>query len=132
MQIRKVHLLFEQSGTFKKAFRNLGISAEDYDIQNEFGETDNITDLFEEIERAFDGKMSVFDSFDKNDLLFAFFPCIRFENQIMLHFRGQAFQQTNWTDEEKMLYDIKLIKEVHKMYELVNKMFIVCVRGGID
>lgn len=130
MEIRKVHLLFEQSGTFKKAFRNLGIYAEDYDIQNEFGETDNVVDLFEEIERAFDGKTSIFDTFDKKDLLFAFFPCIRFENQIMLFFRGQAYQQQTWNDEEKMLYDLKLIEEVKKMYELVNKMFIVCMRGG--
>lgn len=130
MEIRKVHLLFEQSGTFKKAFRNLGISAEDYDIQNEFGETDNVVDLFEEIERAFDGKTSIFDTFDKKDLLFAFFPCIRFENQIMLHFRGQGFAQQSWSDEDKMLYDLKLLEEVKQMYELVNKMFIVCVRGG--
>ena len=31
----KVHLFFEQSGTFKREFRKLGIEAYDYDIQNE-------------------------------------------------------------------------------------------------
>lgn len=45
----KVHCLFEQSGTFKNEFRKLGIEAEDYDILNDFGETDHIIDLFEEI-----------------------------------------------------------------------------------
>lgn len=45
----KVHCLFEQSGTFKNEFKKLGYDAEDYDIQNEFGETDNICDLFAEI-----------------------------------------------------------------------------------
>lgn len=50
MRINKVHCLFEQSGTFKKEFIKLGIPAEDYDIQNEFGETDHITDLFANIE----------------------------------------------------------------------------------
>lgn len=30
----KVHLMFEQSGTFKKEFIKLGYQAEDYDIQN--------------------------------------------------------------------------------------------------
>ena len=35
-----VHLFFEQSGTFKKEFIKLGIPAFDYDIQNNFGETD--------------------------------------------------------------------------------------------
>jgi hypothetical protein len=46
----KVHCLFEQSGTFKKEFKKLGYEAYDYDIQNEFGETDNVVDLFAEIE----------------------------------------------------------------------------------
>lgn len=44
------HCLFEQSGIFKNEFRKLGYEAYDYDIQNEFGETDYITDLFKEIE----------------------------------------------------------------------------------
>lgn len=43
------HCLFEQSGTFKKEFIKLGITAYDYDIQNEYGETDYIIDLFGEI-----------------------------------------------------------------------------------
>lgn len=49
MLISKAHCLFEQSGTFKNEFIKLGIPAEDYDIQNEFGETDNVIDLFAEI-----------------------------------------------------------------------------------
>lgn len=130
MKIEKAHLFFEQSGTFKKAFQNLGISAVDYDIQNDFGETDYVVDLFEEINRAFDGKPSIFDKIGTDDLIFAFFPCIRFENQVMLFFRGQAYQQTAWTDEERMLYDMKLLDEVQDMYRLVNKLFIVCIRGG--
>ena len=32
---RRVHCLFEQSGTFKNEFKKLGIDAYDYDIQNE-------------------------------------------------------------------------------------------------
>jgi hypothetical protein len=58
----KVHCFFEQSGTFKNEFRKLGIPAEDYDIQNNFGETDHVIDLFAEIERGYDGKPSIFDS----------------------------------------------------------------------
>lgn len=45
----KVHCLFEQSGTFKNEFRKLGYEAYDYDIQNEFGETDYQIDIFKEI-----------------------------------------------------------------------------------
>ena len=45
----KVHCLFEQSGTFKNEFKKLGYEAYDYDILNEFGQTDYIVDLFENI-----------------------------------------------------------------------------------
>ena len=62
MEIRgKVHLMFEQSGTFKNEFKKLGYEAYCYDIQNNFGETDYQTDLFKAIEDAYDGKPSVFD-----------------------------------------------------------------------
>lgn len=45
----KAHCLFEQSGTFKNEFIKLGIEAEDYDILNDFGQTDHQIDLFKEI-----------------------------------------------------------------------------------
>ena len=43
------HCLFEQSGTFKNEFKKLGIEAYDYDILNEYGQTDYQLDLFAEI-----------------------------------------------------------------------------------
>jgi hypothetical protein len=51
----KVHCLFEQSGTFKNEFKKLGYEAYDYDIQNHFGETDFVIDLFAEINKAYEG-----------------------------------------------------------------------------
>ena len=51
----KVHCLFEQSGTFKNEFIKMGIPAEDYDIQNNFGETDHQIDLFQQIELSYGG-----------------------------------------------------------------------------
>ena len=51
----KVHCFFEQSGTFKREFQKLGIHADDYDIQNNFGETDHVVDLFAAIETAYAG-----------------------------------------------------------------------------
>lgn len=50
-----VHLFFEQSGVFKNEFKKLGYEAYDYDIQNNFGETDYQVDLFAEIEKAYEG-----------------------------------------------------------------------------
>ena len=51
----RIHLLFEQSGTFKKEFQSLGYEAYDYDILNNFGQTDYQIDLFKEIEEAYGG-----------------------------------------------------------------------------
>ena len=50
-----VHCLFEQSGTFKNEFKKLGYEAYDYDILNDYGETDYQIDLFNEIETAWRG-----------------------------------------------------------------------------
>lgn len=41
MTFSKVHCLFEQSGTFKKAFKELGYNAIDYDI-NKTKNVDNV------------------------------------------------------------------------------------------
>lgn len=79
MQINgKVHCLFEQSGTFKSEFKKLGYPAYDYDIQNNYNETDNVIDLFAEIEKAYTGGGSIFDKITSDDLIIAFFPCIYF------------------------------------------------------
>ena len=126
-----VHCLFEQSGTFKNAFKKYGIEANDYDIQNEFNETDYVTDLFKEIEGGHQGEPSLFDKISPDDLIFAFFPCIRFENQIMLWLRGQSASQKKWSLEKKCEFDMNLLKEVSLMYDLVNKLFIICMRKGL-
>lgn len=63
MEIKKVHCLFEQSGTWKNAFKSLGYEAEDYDVLNTYGETDNEVDLFSEIDKAYNEKESIFDYF---------------------------------------------------------------------
>ena len=56
MEIKgKVHCFFEQSGTFKNEFKKLGIPAFDYDLQDNFGQTDHKIDLFHEIEEAYRG-----------------------------------------------------------------------------
>ena len=127
----KVYCLFEQSGTFKNEFKKLGYEAFDYDIQDEFGETDYICDLFVDIEEAYENRKSIFDDITQNDLIIAFFPCIRFEDQIQMHFRGTAIQMRNWTKEQKLENDLKLHKELSNLYELVTKLAIVCLRKKI-
>ena len=72
--------MFEQSGTFKNEFKKLGFMAYDYDIQNNFNETDCVIDLFNEIEKCYENKPSIFDNISQDDLIIAFFPCIYFES----------------------------------------------------
>ena len=127
----KIHCFFEQSGTFKNEFKKLGYEAEDYDILNDFGETDNQIDLFPEIEKAYRKENSIFDKITPNDLIMAFFPCVRFEEQIRLGFRGEQSQLKNYTDEQKLEYDLKLHSELAKLYELVTKLAIVCLRKSL-
>ncbi len=93
----KVHCLFEQSGTFKNEFIKLGIPAEDYDIQNNFGETDNVVDIFEHIEAAYNGRPSLFDNIQSNDLIMAFFPCIYFScmSQVGLSWSAKNYRKVS-------------------------------------
>lgn len=126
------HCFFEQSGTFKNEFIKLGYQAEDYDILNDFGQTDHIIDLFREINNAYEDKPSLFDSIDpKNDQIIAFFPCIRFEVQIIMGFKGHKYGMDKWSDEKKLEYDLELHNELHELYSLITKFAIVCLKRKI-
>lgn len=131
MKINKVHCLFEQSGTFKNEFKKLGIDAVDYDILNDFGETDHIVDLFAHIRGGYNGEPSLFDNVSKKDLIVAFFPCTRFEAKIPLGFRGEMIQQKNWSDLDKLHYSMKLHEELHELYELLSMMVCICLEKGL-
>ena len=130
MKFDKAYCLFEQSGTFKNELKALGVDAEDYDIKNDFGETDHVVDLFREIDNAYEGKPSIFDHIEKCDLVFAFFPCTRFEAQIQMAFRGERPNERNWTDEQKILQSMTLHEELHELYMRIGKLFTICYRGG--
>ena len=124
----KAHCLFEQSGTFKNEFKKLGIEAYDYDILNDYGQTDYLIDLFKEIEGGYNGEPSIFDRIKTDDIIIAFFPCTRFEAKIPLSFRGEAFQQKNWTDEKKLDYSMRLHRELHRNYMVISKLVVVAIR----
>ena len=128
----KAHCLFEQSGTFKNEFIKLGVDAEDYDIQNEFGQTDHVIDLFSHIRGGYIGEPSLFDVVKKDDLIMAFFPCTRFEAKVPLLFRGEAPQQKNWDMGKKLKYSMKLHKELSELYELISMLAYVCYERGLQ
>lgn len=114
------HCFFEQSGTFKKEFKKLGGIAYDYDIQDEFGETDYVIDLFAEIEKAYEEKESIFDNMKQEDMILAFFPCTRFEDQIQLHFRGCATQY--WFINCKPKYNLILEPQIWNERKTINNV----------
>lgn len=126
-----IHCMFEQSGTFKNELVKLGYQAQDYDIQNDFGETDNVIDLFREIKNAWGGQSSIFDNIGKDDLILAFFPCTMFQENNALHFKGKAFQQKKRTDEEKLNECIDRHQTLNEFYTILCKLVIVCLRKNI-
>ncbi len=117
-----VHCLFEQSGTFKNEFKKLGYNAYDYDIQDNFGETDFQIDLFEEIERCYDGKSSLFDKFDSEDLIMAFFPCIYFETLSQIDFALCRNGTQNKSLAERISYALDRLHKRTYFHSLLYKM----------
>lgn len=135
MEIKgRVHCLFEQSGTFKKQFISLGYESFDYDIQNNFGETDYQIDLFGEIEKAYEGGVdTIFDKMSSDDLLFAFFPCIYFSSMNTMHFDGTwiTYKQRKMTELQINDAILSRSKERQHFYETLLKMFSVCSMKGL-
>lgn len=125
------HCLFEQSGTFKKEFVRLGIPAADYDIRNDFGQTDHIVDLFEEIESAYDKKASLFDKIKQSDIVMAFFPCVYFcegsklsQTYYSINYKGMSIREKT----EKILQ-----RQKNRTYflNLLTKLFCVAYERGL-
>ena len=132
MEIKgKVHCFFEQSGTFKNEFKKLGYDASDYDIQNNFGQTDHVIDLFEETKTAYMGGVSVWDSISCNDLVMAFFPCIYFESLSMMAFSWTSRNYRKTTKEEALELIMKRAKDRYDMYIRLLELVGVATKKGV-
>ena len=133
MEIKgKVHCLFEQSGTFKQEFIKLGIPAEDYDIQNNFGQTDHQIDLFAEIEKAYGGGMSIFDDMTTDDLVMAFFPCIYFTGSVNpCYFRLDNNNYKSLNTKERFDAIIQRAGDRNKFYVLLYQLCAICIIRGL-
>ena len=130
MTVKFAHCLFEQSGTFKRAFEDFGIQAYDYDIGNDYGETDILVDIFAEIEYAFSDKISLFDDIDKDDVIVAFFPCIYFCEASSMYFMGVSANQRGMSNPDKILDILERERYRHVYYRTLLKLCHVCeVRG---
>lgn len=83
------------------------------------------------------GEESIFDRMTSEDIIIAFFPCTRFETRICLAFRGENFigksgtAQEVRTDEERLLYSMKLQNELTELYNLLCMLVILVNRKGL-
>lgn len=127
----KVHCFFEQSGTFKQEFIKLGIPAEDYDLKNNFGQTDHVIDLFAEIEKAYEGGISLFDTITKDDLIMAFFPCIYFCAPSQMNFTWGCINYRKKTVKEKTDLILERARNRAYFYGLAIKMLAVAEERGL-
>ena len=137
----KVHLFFEQSATFRDEFRKLGYKAECYDIQNNFGKTDHVIDLFSEIDRAYDNltrqdktrqDKTVFDSIDpRQDLVLAFYPCIYFSALSQMSFFMSCINYRRLNDFETINKILERNRNRTEFYERLIKFVYVCLAKKI-
>ena len=143
MEIKgKVWCMFEQSGTFKNEFKKLGIDAVDLDIQNNFGETDYVIDLFGEIDKAYDNltrqdktrqdktrqDKTVFDSIDPcQDLIVAFYPCIYFCATSQMAFYLGCTNYRCLSDKEKIEKILERSTLRTEFYDRLIKFVAVCL-----
>ena len=132
MEVKKAHCFFEQSGTFKNEFIKLGIPAEDYDIQDNFGETDHVIDLFKEIDDAYDGKSgTVFDNVGGGDIIIAFYPCIYFCAMSQMAFSLGYTNYRKMTVRQKVEAILKRSKLRDEFYCRMVRFTCVCLERGI-
>ena len=141
-EIDKVYCLFEQSGTFKNVLKkNFGIeNVFDFDLKNEFGQTDFQIDLFEQINQEFNNIIThththtIFSNLTQNSLCLAFFPCIYFSclkgtvfDLTSHNFRGMNKQQIatyvleqlrQRTLYHEMIYKLYFIFEIKRLYSI--------------
>lgn len=127
----KVHCFFEQSGTFKNEFKKLGYDAYDYDIQNNFGETDFVIDLFAEIEKAYDNQESIFNTIGGGDLVMAFFPCIYFcdASTNLFRFSNKNYAKLNLREKTNKI--LKRGQDRQYFLALLTKMVTICQERGL-
>ncbi|MCL2369710.1 MAG: hypothetical protein FWC80_00540 [Firmicutes bacterium] len=127
------HCLFEQSGTFKNMFKSYGHNAYNYDILNDYGQTDFAVDLFKEIENQFDNitkgtkYKTIFSNMQpKKDFIFAFFPCTYFADTNELLFKGYYGQHEPNLDKTTIERILKRIKNRAYNFALWTKFCFVC------
>lgn len=80
---------------------------------------------------GYNGEPSIFDEMTTDDLIMAFFPCTRFEDQIKMWMQGNNYSQKKWTNKQKLEYDLIIHSELQELYTVITKMVILCEDKGL-
>lgn len=136
--MRTFHCLFEQSGVFKNVLKSNGHQAYDYDILNDYGETDFKIDLFQEIENEFDNlinkknNQTIFSNMTaEKDFIIAFFPCTHFCDANQLQYRLYIGGKKREFDDKAVNRLIERNKDRARFFELWLKFTYICKIKGI-
>lgn len=122
-----IRLLFEQSGTFKNQFKQLGYNAIDIDIENKFNETDLQIDIFQLIDED-----RISELIPPNTrLVMCFFPCVRFSTQFNLIINCKNYGMEKWDKLRKIIYSKERERERSRNYERLCKIIIHCITYNI-
>lgn len=87
--------------------------------------------MFNEIENGYLGLNSIFDKITSNDTILAFFPCVRFEDQVIMNFKGINSGYKDWSMQKKLSNCLKLSEELNRNYQLITKLAIICINKNI-
>ena len=109
----------------------MGIDAIDYDIEDQFGETDVKIDLFHEIEMAYEGHPSIFDHIKEDEMIMSFFPCTYFSGQSEFIINGYSINTKKMDDETKEAYINDRKEKREWMFQLLLKYIHVCNNRNI-
>lgn len=121
------YCLFEQSGTFKNAFKKLGHQATDFDIQDEYGETDVQCDLFDvdTINKIISSAVA------EKATIVMFFPCTYFSAQQILWTRGENYAQKDWTIPQKIAKSVDNMIDTFKYYDILCYWTANCIKYNV-
>lgn len=130
-EIDKVYCLFEQSGTFKKVLKKkFGIeNVFDFDLKNEFGQTDFQIDLFEQINQEFNNIIThththtIFSELTENSLCFAFFPCIYFSTLKSTVFDLSCINFRAKNDRQIATYVLEQLQQRTLFHKMIYKLY---------
>lgn len=126
-----IRCLFEQSGTFRDVFRELGYAAYDYDIADKFNKTDYRIDIFREIDEAFMGLPNMWDKFVPEDLIMIFFPCTYFSPQSQAQFWWNSTSYKGMSPVERATAICSRSKKREQYYQTFVRLYSLIVERNL-